>query len=306
MASADAGETNDRKLKAEGSHPDAPERKMPEVDMEGAPGWVKQLMKKMDNVEAKVDGMTTSVDSANQAAKEAKELAVEAKKAVGALEAAVGTIQATTVTKDSVAKVVKDAMASEFPALVKRDDKGKGKGHGKSFSAAPAEKMARTVTFGPFPEDTKSTEIKEFIDSVVQPVAEEVEETFAFGRKFAERGGARFRTEEAMWKYMTTNAGNHQHDHKGVKIYCNADPGGSDAGSEAAQKDRAVRKVVRAIIEANGGEGKVVKQNIDARYRKGVVMWKDARVAEWKNGVMEFTAAGMGFKEAFQKLMMGQ
>ena len=61
--------------------------------------------------------------------------------------------------------------------------------------------------------------------------------------------------------------------------------------------------MVRAIIEANGGDGKLVKQEIDARYRKGVVLWKDQRVAEWKDGNMNLINAGTQFQESFQKLM---
>ena len=51
---------------------------------------------------------------------------------------------------------------------------------------------------------------------------------------------------------MTANAGKHKHDYKGKAIYCNAD-GPSDAS--AAAQERAIRKVVRVIIKANGGNG---------------------------------------------------
>ena len=102
---------------------------------------------------------------------------------------------------------------------------------------------------------------------------------------------------------MTANAGNHQHEYKGAKGYCNVDSSGCGAESETAAKEKAVRKVVRAIIEADGSDGKAVKHKINARYKKDVVMWEDAMVAEWKNGKMELVGAGTGLREAFEKLM---
>ena len=61
--------------KAEGSHPEAPDRQVKKQSGSGEeePGWVKKLMEKMDGVEGKVDGMTVKVDSAVKEAFEAKE-----------------------------------------------------------------------------------------------------------------------------------------------------------------------------------------------------------------------------------------
>ena len=73
------------------------------------------------------------------------------------------------------------------------------------------EKRSRTVTFGPFPEDTKSDVVKSYIDDKMKDVKTDIEEIFAFGKTRAERGAARFKTGETMWKYMQANAGNHKH-----------------------------------------------------------------------------------------------
>ena len=117
------------------------------------------------------------------------------------------------------------------------------------------EKKTRTITFGPFAEDTKAAEIIGMINDKVKSVEADIEEVFAYGKKFAESGAARFTTKEAMWSYMTTNAGDHQHEHNGGKIYCNAVSGGNADDQETTLKVKAMRKVVRAIIEANGGDG---------------------------------------------------
>jgi hypothetical protein len=56
---------------------------------------------------------------------------------------------------------------------------------------------------------------------------------------------------------------------------------GSKNGDPLTMKDHAMKKVVRAIIEANGGDGPSVKRTMDTNYHKGIVWWKDERVAEW-------------------------
>ena len=169
-----------------------------------------------------------------------------------------------------------------------------------------SEKRARTVTFKTFPKDTNSTDIKTWVDGIIKDV-EGVEESFAFGRKFAERAGVRFSNTESMWKYMTDNAGSHKHSFKGTDIYCNPD-NQADPKSDSAMRERAVRKVVRAIIETSGGDGTTVKQDIETHYRKGIVWWKEGRVAEWNNADMEMTIlpSGTQFQSAFDKLMNSQ
>ena len=67
------GGASERKLKANGSHPESPEKKLADVDMEEAPSWAKALMKKVDSVGDKVDEMATKVDDAVKIAKEAKD-----------------------------------------------------------------------------------------------------------------------------------------------------------------------------------------------------------------------------------------
>ncbi len=152
---------------------------------------------------------------------------------------------------------------------------------GREKTDEDMEKKTRTVTFGQFPLDTKADEIKNFIDNILESVKGDLQETYAFGKTRAERGAARFTTKTAMWAYMTKNKGKHQHLFKGAKgeakIYCNVDDNGGVGGGGG--KVRAVRKVIRTLIETNGGNGELVKQSIETNNR-GVVRFKDERVAE--------------------------
>ena len=134
-----------------------------------------------------------------------------------------------------------------------------------------------------------------------------MEESFALGRKFAERAGVRFHSSGDMWKYMTDNAGSHKHSFRGTDIYCNPD-NQADPQSEPSMRERAVRKLVRAIIESTGGDGATVKQDIETHYRKGIVWWKDSRVGEWSSvdTKMHLLANGLQFQSAFDKLMIAE
>ena len=112
---------------------------------------------------------------------------------------------------------------------------------------------------------------------------------------------------------MTANKGKHQHTFSGTqgqaKIYCNVDTfrgGGVDADPEW-KKGRAIRKVIRTLIEANGGDGEAVKKDIETNNR-GVVWYKDERVAEWKaekgqEGNMKLVGAMLPHEAAYRDLM---
>ena len=104
---------------------------------------------------------------------------------------------------------------------------------------------------------------------------------------------------------MGERAGNHQHEYKGTTVYCNADSVRKDGQSDdAAAREKAVRKMVRAIIEVRGGNGKEIKKSIDTDYKKGIVWWKNVRVADgWKDGQLVLTGAAADFRDAFAKLL---
>ena len=106
-----------------------------------------------------------------------------------------------------------------------------------------------------------------------------------------------------MWEYMKEKAGNHQHTFKDATVYCNVDAPREEADAE---REKAVRKVVRTIIESNGGDGKTIKTDIETDYKKGIVWWKDERVAEWKDDKMNLKGAAASYATAFDKFMGNQ
>ena len=110
-----------------------------------------------------------------------------------------------------------------------------------------------------------------------------------------------------MWNYMTTNKGQHRLSHGEQRIYVKAGGIGSD---EHDQKEKAVRKVVRALIENEGGDGEKIKEKIDAKYRWGPVWWqldsgKWQKIAQWneKDKMMTLMKEGQKLQTAFDKLM---
>ena len=107
---------------------------------------------------------------------------------------------------------------------------------------------------------------------------------------------------------MTKNAGHHKHNFKGTPVYCNVDGRHNQAGEDEDKdkgKVRAIRKVVRVIIEQNGGDGPSVKKDIDANYPRGIVWWKNERVAEWSAPVGKMSLMGWAkqHEDAFAHLM---
>ena len=104
---------------------------------------------------------------------------------------------------------------------------------------------------------------------------------------------------------MREHAGGHTYDFQGTRIYCNPDSAAKDPDGEDAKRERATRKLVRAIIETQGGDGQMVKEEIDANYRKGVVWWQEVRVAEWSNTSHKlcFVGSHAEFETKFNLLM---
>ncbi|CAE8619507.1 unnamed protein product, partial [Polarella glacialis] len=162
------------------------------------------------------------------------------------------------------------------------------------------EKRSRTVFFRGFKKDTPEDAIKLFVRQKLEGVSKElIDDVYTFD-PFADKGVVRFTTEEAMWDFMVEKKGNRRHDYEGQVIYVNV-----DQIPEVAAKERAVRKVVRAIIEMNGGDGDQVKQTIRARYKSGLVWWNNERVAEWnqESETMTLLGAAAVYAEKFNLLM---
>ena len=156
------------------------------------------------------------------------------------------------------------------------------------------------MKFTNFPRDTPEDFIKDTIKKKLADVEDKIEEYFAYG-KYSDAGGARFQTEEDMWSYLTKKKGDLNFELNGQIIYMGADKIGRDD-----PRVKAIRKLVRTIIEANEGDGKGLKASghIVANYRIGYVLWKGGRVAEWDEGScsVRFTEQGKAYELPFRKL----
>ena len=114
------------------------------------------------------------------------------------------------------------------------------------------DEKRRTITLGKFPEDTKSEYIIETIEKLIENFKQDIEDNgiFAYGKKFATMGAVRFKTEEAMWTYLKHDNTSKCMNTDGHTLYVNrAEQGTSDDQA----RTKAVRKLVRAIIEEEGG-----------------------------------------------------
>ena len=76
---------------------------------------------------------------------------------------------------------------------------------------------------------------------------------------------------------------------------------------EEINKDKAIRKLVRAIIETEVAEGltdaAATRSKIDAKYGKGVVTYKDVKIGAYVNGKMELFGEAERLRPKFDELM---
>ena len=86
----------------------------------------------------------------------------------------------------------------------------------------------------------------------------------------------------------------------GKRIYINRD---IRKTPDEESKDKALRKLVRAIIEEEGGNAAATRSLIDANYRKGIVRYKEVRVGEYIDGKMHLKNDGQKLEERYTKLM---
>ena len=270
------------------------------VKVEGMPSWAMAMQTTlMQHTTSTVANLQLEVD-------EAKAMAMECQENIRELRKEIATLKITSKETPSLKTV--QQLETDF-AKLRNNTLGTASGNraaagGNNSGRNDEDKRIRTISFGEFPKDTKSKDIKTFIEGVVGSGAD-IDECFAYGRQHAERGAARFTSKDAMWKYMKDNKGKHQHMYGDTPISCNVDSSWEDPESEQSLKERAVRKVVCTIIEVNGGDAQQVKAKIDARYKKGVVLWEDCRVAEWDRtgNKMVLLGNGVAWQAHFDKLI---
>ena len=278
MACVSFGE---RKLKAANSNPEAPERKVQRgsassdelmVDS-AAPSWGQNIQKMMICMMGKIDGTADEIMEVKTLATNAKSEAAEASTAVNLLR-----VEVDTIKKDI------NELRERRP--------------GKS---EPDDEKRRTITFGKFAEDTKSEYIIETVEKLIENFKQDIEDNgiFAYGKKFATMGAVRFKTEEAMWTYLKHENTSKCMNIDGHTLYMNRATKGT---SDDQARTKAVRKLVRAIIDEEGG-GAHTRTKIDTNYRRGIVWYHDVRKGDFKDGQMELTNIGAKFGTKFKKLM---
>lgn len=85
------------------------------------------------------------------------------------------------------------------------------------------------------------------------------------------------------------NRGKLQYEVAGRKVYANPDA----MHDPYPDKTKAFRKMVRMIIEKEGGDGATIKKDISTIYCKGKVWFKDNQVAEWDDRTKTMKLSGV-------------
>jgi hypothetical protein len=286
-------------VSAVGASPERKKSKTKQEELEvveGMPPWAVVMQR------ALASHVTNEVAGLRREVGEAKAMAMEAQEGVRELQRELRELKGAKNENPTCMKSIRD-LEAEFRTL--KASTGNSFSSGAAKSEEKIEKAGRTVTFGQFPKDTKSADVVGFIQTVMKPVEDDIEEVFAFGRSRAERGAARFKTKESMWNYMSHNRGEHQHKYQDDTIFCNVD---SQAGgdTEKAAMEKAVRKVVRTIIEKSGGDGPAIKKLIETDYRRGIVWYREVHVAEWHDGSMGLLGEMQQFADHFTALLAKQ
>jgi hypothetical protein len=178
--------------------------------------------------------------------------------------------------------------------------KGKSKGAGKGKEDKKKEEMGRTITIGSYADVTLAEDVVAHLGKILAKEKENgnIEEIFAFGRKRASRGAARFVSSEAMWRYMVAEKGQHRHTTTdGQEVYVSV---ARREEGEDTEMTKAVRKVVRAVMETMVGEGKHTREDareeLGASYKLGVVKFAGETWATWSTAAkkMEWNPEAKG------------
>jgi hypothetical protein len=330
---AAAGRALERK--AEGSHLDSPDRRIARTEIDASalpvPTDDDEVDKEFENFnDTDVKGMMRVLmkeirkgrgvaEVANEVAEEAKQAALEAKAAVQVVKQDIVQIKSDVkeiavlkdkiITKEKLPELLKELSFDPWANAARSTGKA-GTGYGKEGPGSSGkavgkgkkstEEKSRTLYFGNFPDDTTEETITGHIKEWTTGAQQEIEEIHAFG-KLAERGAARFKSEQAMWDFMITNRGKLKYEVMGVSIYANPD----SMHDPTPDKSKAIRKVVRLIIESNGGDGQTVKKDIITKFGKGKVYYKKVPVAAWDEltGKIKLLGEASAYQDAYNKLM---
>ena len=249
---------------------------------------VEVLREDMERMESTIDNMKTDFDN----------MATETVKTVEHLQSQVNTLRVggDAFGTRSTHRSGKGTALQHTGATIVKGGKAVGKGKDDS------DKRSRTVYFGKFPDDTQGETIKKFVDEWTNDCKEDIEETYPIGT-VGERGAARFHSEDKMWAFMTRNKGNLRYEALGQTVYASLD----SCHDDNPDRTHSIRKMVRAVIEKTGGDGRKVRneQMKGTSYSRGRVYFQGARVAEWDEaaGVLVIKEAGKDFEDVYKRLM---
>jgi hypothetical protein len=268
---------------------------------------------------------SADIQTARDEAKSAKQAAITANLTIAKVEEEVVKLRTEMDSfkaeglKQAVQEIVGDMTWPTLPGQAAHGGKGFGKGFGKGAGVGKGlgsitgdiDKKCRTVYFRPFPEDTPAGDIVDFINEKIGDASSGLDEggVYAFGRDFADGGAARFQSPELMWTFLQDNKGalNYKFGAGGSMVYANADVA---ASGQDVDKNRAMRKLIRTLIEQSGGDGEEIKRTRLSRdFRKGIVRWKGEdglweRVGVWCEIAkdMELKGHAAQFRDAFRAL----
>ena len=307
---AGSAAASSRVLKTNGSHPDAPVRKghkqedeedesLPstKADMNKILTLLTKMQTENEKTNVSVKKMQKDVDEVKKEMKSTNEAVValgsEVWEAIGLQKKELESVRAKVMAPPAFSARTSawaTPLAGTHPAQAIEDDE-----------------KSRTITFGNWPTGTASQTIVDFIDTHMKNSKDDLVEdegTFAFGKQTASRGAARFKTTALMLKYLRKQETNTKIKTDNMTIYINRD---IHKPQEEIDKDRAIRKLVRTVIETETAAGTTdtdaTRRSIDAKYGKGIVNYKGIKIGEYKNGKMELFGEAKSLKPKFDELM---
>ena len=251
-----------------------------------------------------------AIEETRKMANEAKGLALGTKDEVGKLKA----------TMDQQAKDIEELKKqdierkTEWPKLIAKHAKAFAKASAAASTSAAAlksltrdaKKKARTIAFETWAAGTESKTIKKTIEEFMEMDKDDLDGdggSFALGEPYAVRGAARFKMEDLIWKFMRDPSQMKKFDVDGNTYYINRD---IHQPAEDITRERAVRKLLRAIIETEGGNATTqaaTRKSISAKYELGLVFYKGKKVGSYLEGKMSLTEEGQELQGKFDTLM---
>ena len=180
------------------------------------------------------------------------------------------------IGRDEVTKMIQQSLGSKagVPAAANTTGvKSQAKWVDRDNNPMPEDKieqLMRTVIFKGFPKDTRESVIKDFIKNQMGEHAEELEGGPYTGKKWSERGFARFKTKGSMDEYIKKTR---QQDR--VKYNDNLISIGPDRGPVHRARAR-VLAILKSVLKDKG----IVEEDIEFDVGMGVLMVTDTRIGE--------------------------